>query len=163
MVLQLVNLELATGHAHEAMAQQDLNTYLGAFRLLGARHDTTGLAVQITTKCLQYFRSMRQASSPDFTSPSTGRNWTDISICQPTAYLRLVAWLDLSISYGRPAQASELHEYLPLGTDVDTVTEKSFVDTEYHLPAIFDDPDLFSDLQSTEMDGLLSHWDDQQC
>lgn len=161
MVLQLVNLELAAGTSHETAVQQDLDTFLDAIRVLGARHDNTGLGVQLTTKCLEYFRSMRQASSADFKGvlpPS--HDWTDMSIGQPASYLRLVAYLDLSMSQGRPAQATELSEYLPIPQSVELDTDVTVFSPGCPPPAGLDQSALSSILLPGELDGILSTWHD---
>lgn len=159
MVLQIVNVELAGDKSREAPARQELDVYLRTIRLLSTRHDHSGYAAQITSKCLQYFRRVRELSpiSSKNELPSS-YNWTDISISQPAIYLRLAAYLDLSLARGRPPEENDVCDYLHLPQDIQLDIDVEFLNSEGPSTGM-NDPTLPSLLQTMEPNGVLSDWD----
>lgn len=115
LVLHLVNAKLAVDKTRKASAGKELNVFLCALKLLGEHHDHAGFAAWISTKCLQYFCRAKPALPVD---PKSGlplsRDWTELSIDQPAFYFRLAAYVDLSLSQGRPPQEHEQVEYLQI-------------------------------------------------
>ncbi|PGH23918.1 hypothetical protein AJ80_01980 [Polytolypa hystricis UAMH7299] len=169
LILHSLNIKLASHALQLAAEKSELDIFLETMKLLGSRFDNTEYVLQFVTKGIQCFKNMfphetgvtnkRSAGSETAVSSlAPGYDWAEVLMRDPTKYLSLVTYLDLSMSRGRLPTDTELSKHFPHHGAGHNLNQGNFeIDYGYHAKVDAHTPS--PSLHSRQSDGFAG-WDE---